>query len=252
MKTKLLMIAALLACLVPAVATAAGPGGKADRGRGHHPRGILYTYAGTLAAAPSATGLTVDIENGNRPALHSLLGQPAQQTFAYDEHTEFLLWSHGIPAVVTAAALHAGDWVRVNVRAPRGASLADITSKPAAIVGDHVTEPERPDKPLFLFRGKLTAVGASSVTVNVTGGNKHALRLMIGQPAEQSFAFGADTITLLWQGKVPTVITPAQLTVGDRIVVRVRADKGSTLAEVEATPAARLAERDPPARSAEA
>jgi hypothetical protein len=113
-----------------------------------------------------------------------------------------------------------------------------------------VTEPQRPNKPLFLFRGKLTAVGASSVTVDVSGGNKHALRLMIGQPAGQTFAFDSDTIVLLWQGKVPTMITAAQLKLGDRIVVRIRADKGSTLAEVEATPAARIAEREPPEKSA--
>ena len=82
------------------------------------------------------------------------------------------------------------------------------------------------------------------------GGNQHALRLMIGQPAEQTFAFDADTIILLWQGKVPTVIGPSGLKVGDRFVVRVRADRGSTLAEVEATAAAHLGDREPPAKPA--
>ena len=51
---------------------------------------------------PSANSLTVDVEGGNRPALQSLLGQSAEQTFAYDSTTEFLLWSHGIPTVVPA------------------------------------------------------------------------------------------------------------------------------------------------------
>ena len=231
MKTKL-AIAFLLACLLPAAAFAAKP----DRQRHHH--GILYTYVGTLASVPSATSLTVDVESGNRPALQSLLGQSAEQTFAYDSTTEFLLWSHGIPTVVPGTSLHAGDWVRVNVRAPRGASLAEIEATPPTIVGDRITEPQPPNKPLFLFRGTLTAVGASSVTMNVAGGNRHALRLMIGQSAAQTFAFDADTIVLLWQGKVPTVISPSQLEVGDRFVVRVRADRGSTLAQVEATPAA--------------
>jgi hypothetical protein len=242
MKTKL-VIAALLACLLPAAALAAKP----DR---QH-RGILYSYVGELAAAPSSTSLTLNVEGGNRPALKSLIGESAQQTFAYDSSTEFLLWSNGVPTVVDSSALHAGDWVRVNIRAPRGASLADIEAIAPAIVGDHVTEPQRPDQPLFLFRGKLTAVGSSSVTVDVTGGNRRALHLMIGQPAEQSFAFDADTIVLLWQGKVPKVISPAELKVGDRIVVRVRADRGSTLAEVEATPAKRIGDREPPAKSEE-
>ena len=83
--------------------------------------------------------------------------------------------------------------------------------------------------------------------MHVAGGNRHALRLMIGQSAAQTFAFDADTIVLLWQGKVPTVISPSQLKVGDRFVVRVRADRGSTLAQVEATPAGHLGDREPPA-----
>jgi hypothetical protein len=237
------VIAVLLALLLPAVALAAKPDRK-------H-RGIVYTYVGELASAPTSNSLTVNIEGGNRPALKSLIGQSAQQTFAYGEKTQFLLWQNGIPTVVDASALQAGHWVRVNIRAPRGASLADIVQKAPGIVGDHVTEPQRPDQPLFLFRGKLTAVGSSSVTVDVTGGNRRALRLMIGQPASQTFAFNADTIVLHWQGKVPKVIGAAELEVGERIVVRVRADKGSTLAEVEATPAKRLAEREPPAKNEE-
>jgi hypothetical protein len=236
---KMLLIAALAASLVPAAALAAKPDGRHG--------GILYTYAGQLAAAPTSTTLTLNVEAGNRPALRSLLGESAQQTFAYDESTEFLLWSHGVPTVVDASALHAGDWVRVNVRAPRRSSIESIVQKPPAIVGGHVERPNPPDKPLFLFRGRLTAVGSSSVTVDVRGGNRRALRLLIGQPAQQTFAFDADTIVLHWQGKVPTVIAPGQLEVGERIVVRVRADKGSTLAEVEATPAARLAEHERPA-----
>jgi len=240
MKTKL-AIALVLAALLPATALA----GKPDRHRHHH--GILYTYAGVLAAAPSASSLTVDVETGNRPALRSLIGQSAEQTFAYDSTTEFLLWSHGVPTVVAASALHAGDWVRVNVRAARDASLAEIEATPPGVVGDHVTGPQRPNRPLYLFRGTLTAVGASSVTVNVTGGNRHALRLMIGQGPAQTFAFDADTTMLLWQGKVPTVIGASDLKVGDRFVVRVRADRGATLAQVEATPAKHLGDREPPA-----
>ena len=83
--------------------------------------------------------------------------------------------------------------------------------------------------------------------MDVAGGNRNALRLMVGQPASQTFAFDADTIVLLWQGKVPTVIFPSQLKVGDRFVARVRAPRGSTLAQVESTPAAHLGDREPAA-----
>ena len=40
-------------------------------------------------------------------------------------------------------------------------------------------------------------------------------------------------------------LTPAQLKVGDSFVVRIRAHRGSSLAQVEATPAVRLADREP-------
>jgi hypothetical protein len=100
--------------------------------------------------------------------------------------------------------------------------------------------------PLFLVRGALDEhAGTANVTLNVRGGNRPALRLLLGEPAQQTFAYGSETIFLLWKGKVPTVVTPAQLTVGDRISVRIRAAKGSTLGQVESTPAARVAEHEP-------
>jgi len=82
-------------------------------------------------------------------------------------------------------------------------------------------------------------------TVHVTGGDARALRLLIGQSTDQTFTFGDQTIFLLWQGKVPTVINASQLKLGDRIVVRIRADKGSTLAQVESTAAAHIGDREP-------
>src|SRR5262249_57255637 len=90
----------LLAALLPATALAGGPGGRHHGpNAGHHRHGILYAYEGTLAAAPSATNFTVNVERGNRAALQSLLGPSAQQTFTYDASTEFLLWSHGVPTI---------------------------------------------------------------------------------------------------------------------------------------------------------
>ena len=59
------------------------------------------------------------------------------------------------------------------------------------------------------------------------------------------FAFDGDTIFLLWQGKVPTVIDSTKLVVGDRIVVRIRANAGSSLSQVESTPANHIGDREP-------
>ena len=178
-----------------------------------------------------------------------MLGAPVTQTFAYGSTTEFLKWSKGIPAVVGPGDLAAGDFVWVHVRAPRGATLAEIEQQAAGIVGDHGTQLFKPSKPLYLFRGTLSSVASGTVTVHVTGGNHHALKLLVGSSADQSFSFGENTIFLLWQGKVPTVIDASKLVVGDKIVVRIRAEKGASLGQVESTPANHIGDREPAAKS---
>ncbi len=117
------------------------------------------------------------------------------------------------------------------------------------MIGDHGTERNAPGKPLYLFRGTLTAVGSSSVSIDVRGGNRRAMRLLIGGQAAQTFAVGDSTIFLDWRGKVPTVIARTDLKVGDKIAVRVRADAGSTLAQVESTAAVKVADHEPANRS---
>jgi hypothetical protein len=230
-----------VAALLSATAALADNGNGKNNGRDN----VLYTFVGQLTATPSNGGVSITVQGGNKRALRAMLGQPVTQTFAYDSSTEFLMWSKGIPTVVQPSALSAGDYVRVNVRTERNASLADVEQKPAGIVGDHGTQLFKPTQPLFLFRGTLSSVGSSTVTVHVTGGNARALRLLIGASDDQSFTFGDDTIFLLWQGKVPTVIDASKLVVGDRIVVRIRDAKGSSLADVESTPANHIGDREP-------
>ena len=237
MRTRL-FLAAALAALVPAGAAVAADG----------PAKIHYAFLGKLTATPSNGGVSINVEGGNRAALRAMLGQPVTQTFAYGSDTEFLRWANGVPTVVQPGSLSAGEYVRVNVRAPRGASLAEIEQVHASLVGDHGTQLFKPSQPLYLFRGRLASVGSTSVTVHVTGGNRHALRLLIGQSDDRSFAFDGETIFLLWQGKVPTVIDASKLVVGDRIVVRVRAPRGATLAQVGSTPANHIGDREPPAK----
>ena len=86
------------------------------------------------------------------------------------------------------------------------------------------------------------------MTIDVKGGNRRALRLMIGQSSTQSFSFGDETVFLNWSHRVPTVIDASKLKAGDAIVVRVRADGGVSLGEVEATAAKRIADREPKAQ----
>ena len=236
MRTRILIVAIAAALLSTGAGFAASGHGK-----------IRYSFLGQLTATPSNGGVSITVQGGNRPALKAMLGAPVTQTFAYGANTEFLKWSGGIPTVVQPGNLAAGDFVWVHVRAPRGSDLAAIEQTQAGIVGDHGTQLFKPSRPLYLFRGTLTSVDTSTVTVHVTGGNRHALRLLIGASGDQTFTFGDGTIFLLWQGKVPTVIDASRLVVGDRIVVRIRAAQGSSLAQVEATASNHIGDREPAA-----
>jgi hypothetical protein len=236
MRVKIL-IAALAAALL-AVGAASANNGQ-----------IRYSFLGTLTATPNNGGVSINVVGGNKPALRAMLGAPVTQTFAYGSNTEFLKWSAGVPTVVQPSALAGGEYVWVHVRAPRDTSLADLEKIAAGIVGDHGAQLFRPSKPLYLFRGRLASVGNGSVTVNVTGGNHRAMRLLLGAGASQSFAYGDSTIFLLWQGKVPTVIDPTKLVLGDRIVVRIRAAAGSSLAQVASTAANHVGDREPAAKA---
>ncbi|HEY3544243.1 MAG TPA: hypothetical protein VGK79_17035 [Gaiellaceae bacterium] len=239
MLRKLLVIAALAALCTAGAAAANNGKGK-----------IRFSFLGTVTATPSNGGVSINVEGGNKPALRAMLGAPITQTFAYGGTTEFLKWAKGIPTIVQPSDIAAGDHVWVHVRASRGSSLAEIEQTAAGIVGDHGTQLFKPDNPLYLFRGKLTAVGGDGkVTVEVTGGNHRAIRLLLGQSRTQTFTTGDTTIFLLWQGKVPSVIDASKLVVGDRIVLRIRAAAKSSLSQVEATAANHVGDREPASKS---
>jgi hypothetical protein len=234
----------LAATSLALLAAGAAQGGSGAR--------VHYIFRGHLLTTPpaNATSVSLSVEGGNRIALKKMLGASVNKSFTVGTGTEFLTWSHGIPTVVQANDLTAGDWIVLHVRAPYDATLADVEARPAGIVADRAVKPNPPNKPLYLFRGRLAAAaGPSSLTIDVRSGNRRALRLLIGQSLQQSFTYGSETIFLLWQGKVPTVISPSQLTVGDRITVRIRAPRRSTLSEVEATPAVHVGEHEPPTTS---
>jgi hypothetical protein len=215
---------------------------------GNGPAKLHYAFFGRLTAAPANGGLSITVVGGTRAALRAMLGQPVTQTFTYGDKTEFLTWADGIPTIVHAGDLATGDYVRVNVNAPRDAGLAEIEQQVSGLVGDHGTTLETPDQPLYTFRGTLTSATSAAVTVHVIGGDRKALKLLVGQSADQTFTVGGETIFLLWQGKVPTVIDASKLVVGDKIVLRIRADKASTLAQIVATAANHVGDREPAAK----
>jgi len=214
--------------------------------------GVAYIFRGELAATPppNSASLLVDVAGGNQRALRLMVGQPSGQAFTVGGNTEYLRWVHGVPTVVDQSNLAEGDQLVVRIRAPRGSSLAQVEAASAAVVADHGPNPGRAAKPLWLFQGTLNAPAANShLSVHVVDGNHRALKAMLGQAQDQSFAFGRRTVFIRWQGRVPTLISPSQLTVGDRIRVRIRARGNSSLGQVEATPANHVGEHEPAASS---
>jgi hypothetical protein len=229
------LVAVSAACAI-LVASAAGGG-----------NGRLYVFTGQLTATPGAgaTAISVQIANGNRPALRALIGQSALQTFRLDSTTQVLL-TRGHPVVGSTADLKAGDWVTVRIRAPRAASLAEIEANAARVVADRGPNEPGAHRALWLFVG--TVAGPQSggkVNLHVADGNHRALKAMLGQSLDQAFTYDAGTLFVLWQGRTPTVIDPSMVKAGDRITVRVRAAAASTLAQVEATPARRVGDHEP-------
>jgi hypothetical protein len=234
MKHRLLAALSLATVALAVVAASAAAGGK----------GQLFQFRGELLGA-SSTSVQLQVEGGNRPALRTMLGQSQNQSFTLGSGTEILVWRHGVPTVGNVSNLDKGDWVQVNVRAPKGSSLAEIAASPATIVGDHL-KPGHPTLPLFLYVG--TVAGPQSgghIALHVTAGNRLALRSVLGQSPDQTFTYDDGTIFLLWQGKVPSVIDASQLKAGDRITIRIRAPRRSTLAQVEATAANHVGDHEP-------
>ena len=211
---------------------------------------VLFLVRGELLADPpsGSSSLIVDVAGGNRRALRLLVGQSSAQSFAVGPNTQYLRWAHGVPTVVTQDNLAEGDQLTLRIRAPRGSSLAQLLATPANNVADRGPSPGRAAKPLWLFQGTLNAPASNGhLGIHVLDGNYRALKAMLGQSQDQTFAYGRRTVFIRWQGRVPTLISPSQLVVGDRISIRIRARGAASLSEVESTPANHVAAHGPAA-----
>lgn len=235
-----LFLASLLALGLLTVGTSAT---LAARGSGN----VLYVFNGRLMAdAGSSPTIAVDVNGGNRPALRKLVGQSDSASFAVDARTQYLRWTHGVPTVVPESNLLAGDRVSVRILAEPRATLAQIETTPARRVADSGPSGRFPRQPLWLFAGTLDRPAAGGhLTLHIRDGNLRALRAMLGQPLDQTFTYDRHTVFVLWQGRVPTVISPGQLHTGDRVTVRIRAPRAFSLAQVEQVPANHVGDHEP-------
>lgn len=206
-----------------------------------------YVFNGRLLVdAGNSPTVYLDVNGGNKIALKKLVGLSDNQNFAVGADTQYLRWSHGVPTVVAESNLVAGDAVSVHVRAPRSASFAEIAATAAARVADRGPTPGFAHKPLWLFVGSLNGPAANGkISIHVQSGNWLGLRKMLGQPLDESFSYGPRTIFILWRSGVPTLISPSQLRVGDRISVRIRAPRVDTLQQAEQVPATHVGDHEP-------
>jgi hypothetical protein len=241
---KQILLGALLALTILTVGASASFAAHSNGTR-------LYIFNGRmLADAGSGSTISVDVKGGNRAALKKLVGQSDDANFAVDAHTQYLRWSHGVPTVVTESNLLAGDRVSVRIVADGQASLAQIEATAAGRVADSGTPGRFPAQPLWLFRGTLVGAAAGGhLTLHIDDGNLLALRKMLGQPLDETFHYDGHTIFVLWQGRVPTVISPGQLHAGDRIAIRIRAPRSFSLAQAEQIAANHVGDHEPAAPS---
>jgi hypothetical protein len=97
----------------------------------------------------------------------------------------------------------------------------------------------------YVFNGRLLADAGKSPTlfVQVTGGNRSALRKLVGHGKTQRFAVGAGTRYIRWSHGVPTAVSESNLVAADRVKIRIRAARRASLAQIESTPAVSVADR---------
>jgi FtsP/CotA-like multicopper oxidase with cupredoxin domain len=96
---------------------------------------------------------------------------------------------------------------------------------------------------LYEFRGDVVSASASSLQVSVTGGNHLALKALIGQSQNETFALGSKSAILVWSNGVAHTGSTADLKQGDNVTINIRAKAGVSLADLLAAPAAAIADR---------
>ena len=241
MRTKVFLVT-LAAALFAATGALAGPG------NGHGK--IRYSFLGQLTATPSNGGVSITVAGREQAGPARDARRPGHADVRVRRHDR-------VPEVVARAsrpssapatsprATSSGCTFarRAGRRSPRSSSSPPASSATTA------RSSSSPTSRSISSAARSSSVGSGTVTVHVTGGNRRALKLLRRLFADQTFTFGESTIFLLWQGKVPTVIDASKLVVGDRIVVRIRAEKGSSLGQVESTPANHIGDREPAAKS---
>ena len=122
---------------------------------------------------------------------------------------------------------------RTTMLATVGLAMVALGGAPALAASEH---PGRFAPPVYIFKGTLAAdagANATSVSLNVTGGNRPALRALVGATGPISFTVAPRTVYVSWapaaRGNAPSITTSDTLKAGDRVYVRIRGRHGLPL-----------------------
>lgn len=247
MRRTTVALAVSVAVAATAPLAAAHPPGARVADAPKAPKGVVYAATGVVAADAAPDAVQVDVKRANRHMRTALAGATSVEV-KIGESTRIRL--HGRARLVAAAGpkargpkagtyadLAAGDRVVVWIRAPRGTAAADLP--PAARI--HDLGPKPPPKPVaHVLRGVVAAdAAADSVRVDVRRANRHMRRALDGA-GTVTVKIGADTrIRLVGRGKVEEpdgsvrrAGTFADLAAGDRVIVWIRAPRGTAAADL--------------------
>jgi hypothetical protein len=125
------------------------------------------------------------------------------------------------------------------------AAASLVSAAPASAAStDHGRSHPQARGQMYIFKGTVAAVpapGTTALQVVVTGGNRPALRALVGNVTSPlSFTVDARTAYIGWsastRGNAPVSITGADVKVGDPVHLRIRASHHATLTDLVAVP----------------
>jgi hypothetical protein len=220
-----------------------------------HTKGMTeFVFRGVLAAVPAPGATTVQVQvNAGNPAANGKLGATAGTTvtLAVSAATQAMRWnSSSTPLASTLTGFQVGDPVAVTVWAPKNTPLAQLLVTPASRVDDYLYS-TKPHGRLFIFFGNAVSVDqtAHTITLNVTKTNwraGYAIR-SAGASATETFSYDPTKTTFVhWRNNKPHLITPAMITSGDAVTIRVFSPTyDSKLSSLLALPAWRVNDKEP-------
>jgi hypothetical protein len=245
MRRILLALAVALAVAVAAPLAAAHPHDPPSPDDKKGAAEVAYVLGGVVAADATETAVTVDVRWANGHMRAALAGATSLEA-GIGAKTTIRLYGRARkvegergprrwgPKAGTYADLTAGDRVVVKIRAPRDTAAADLPE--ATRIHDL-----GPPKPVaHVLAGTVAAAAtADAVQVEVKRANRHMRRALDGATTV-SIGIGADTrIRLVGPGKVTEpdgtvrrLGTYADLTAGDRVIVKIRAPRDTAAADL--------------------